>query len=242
MLTNPNINTILAVDDDADVRSTIVRTLERDGYQVIEASNSEAALRLARAERPNMIILDISLADTSGFDLCKDLRSMPFVNHTPILFLSVHNSAQYIAKALDSGGDDYLRKPFVPRELSARTRALLRRTKVRIKDSQNTLKLDPNGFRVILNDRTIILTPTEFNLLEYLCEHQDQHHTAQDLLENLWKYPSGGGDTALVRNHVRNLRRKIEDDPDHPQVIMSLHGRGYIVDADIVYMASSAYL
>lgn len=225
---------ILVVDDDPDVRSTISRTLGRDGYHLIEAEDGAHTLRLAQQHRPDLIILDISLSDTTGYDLCRQLRTMPFVNHTPVLFLSVHQSAQHVAKALDSGGDDYLRKPFVPRELSARVRALLRRARS-ASGGQNVVRLDPNSNSVYLDDRHIILTPTEYGLLEYLCNHQGEHHTANDLLEKLWNYPPGGGDTALVRNHIRNLRRKIEHDADHPAIIVSLHGRGYAVDAEIAY-------
>ncbi len=235
MITPDSTSTILVVDDDADVRATVGRTLERDGYQVLEAPNGETALRLARQARPDVIILDIMLSDISGYDLCMKLRALPIVNHTPILFLSVHHSAQHVAQALDSGGDDYLRKPFAPRELSARIRALLRRSVLRTSTSTNVLQLDPNIGQATLNGNPIPLTPTEFALLEYLCANPTLHHTANTLLENLWHYPPGKGDTALVRNHIRNLRRKLEDDPDHPTIVVSLHGRGYSIDAEVIY-------
>ncbi len=227
---------ILTVDNDSDVRAAIGRALEREGvYVIIEAEDGKTALRLAREYRPDMIILDITLADMNGFELCSHLRAMPFVNHTPILFLSVHQSAQYAAQALDSGGDDYMRKPFATRELNARVRALLRRTASRQSNSQPVLRLDSCNQSVQVNNRRITLTPTEYSLLEYLCRYQSDHHTAHSLLEKLWHYPAGGGDTALVRNHVRNLRRKIESDPDHPTIIVSLHGRGYTVCARVIW-------
>jgi len=230
---------ILTVDNDSDVRAAIGRALEREGrYVVIEAEDGRTALQLAQEYRPDVIILDVALDDMNGFDLCSHLRMMPFVNHTPILFLSVHQGAQYAAQALDSGGDDYLRKPFATRELNARVRALLRRTANRQIDSQPVLRLDSGNQKVQINNRRVSLTPTEYSLLEHLCRHQDEHHTAHNLLEDLWNYPPGGGDTALVRNHIRNLRRKIEIDPDHPTILVSLHGRGYTVCARIFWNMS----
>ena len=229
---------ILAVDDDPDVRATIKRVLERDLHHIIEAPDGQSALRLAREHRPDVIILDVSLPDINGFELCTMLRGMPFVNDTPILFLSVHQNAQAVARALDCGGDDYMRKPFATRELTARVRALLRRTAPRAPGKIAVLQFVPDKTAVIVDGRTVTLTPTEFALLKYLCEHPDEHHSATTLLENLWKYPPKGGDTALVRNHIRNLRRKIEPDPEHPAIIVSAHGRGYAIGATVDYRGS----
>lgn len=235
----PNLSktnaTVLAIDNDPDVRTTIGQVLKQDGYSVLEAENAQAALRLAQEHRPDLIILDILLRDSNGFDLCSRLRRMPFVESAPILFVSMQHDAQDIARALDSGGDDYLRKPFAARELSARVRALLRRSATHQMVTGTTLHLDASRHTVHVNDREVILTPTEFDLLKHLCTHRTEHHTAPRLLETIWQYPPGTGDTALVRNHIRNLRRKIETDPDHPAIIVSLHGRGYMVNAYVVH-------
>ena len=180
----------------------------------------------------SLIILDVTLPDMSGYELCTRLRAMPYADRTPILFLSGQHGAQHVAQALDCGGDDYLRKPFAMRELNARIRALLRRAKFdEPAGSAPELRLSPADNSVEIDGRHIVLTRTEFQLLRYLCENANRHHTASQLLESLWNYPPGRGDTALVRNHVRNLRRKIEHDPDRPSIIISSHGRGYTVNA-----------
>ena len=224
-------NMILTVDSDSVVRESIGRALQHDGHKVIEAADGQTAVKLAREYRPDVIIVDVTLSDMNGLELCTHLRSMPYINHTPILFVSAHHGAQYAAQALDCGGDDYLRKPFATRELTARVRALLRRSSRRLKPMRAVICLDAAKKTVTVNGRRVRLTPTEFALFDYLCQHPGEHHTAQELLEKLWDYPPGGGDAALVRNHIRNLRRKIEHDPNHPHIIVSMHGRGYTVDA-----------
>ena len=226
--------TILAVDDDADARGTIGRALKREGHIVVEATDAQSALRLAREYRPDLIVLDIGLPDMSGFDLCGRLRTLPFITDVPILFLSCYQGANHVAQALEAGGDDYMRKPFAAQEFSARVRALLRRSPARQDTRHPTLLLNSVNYSVRVNERQIELTPTEFGLLDFLCSDPADYHSANQLLEKLWQYPAGGGDTALVRNHIRNLRRKIEIDPDHPSIIISLHGRGYTVQADVV--------
>ncbi len=229
--------TILLADNDNDIRDAMVQGLRNQGYHVIEANNARAALELARHNRPDVLLLDLGLPDMSGFELCARMRALPFVNDVPILFLGTENDAEHVAQALDCGGDDYIRKPFAMSELIARIRALIRRSISRRFPILTTLHLEVDNYSVVVNKRRIALTPTEFSLLDFLCADPSQHHTANSLLETLWQYPPGGGDTALVRNHIRNLRRKIEEDPDHPRIIISLHGRGYTVNARVVHTA-----
>lgn len=232
MKTRPPL-TILLADSDADVRHVVRQALQTEGHYVLDADSARSALRLARADRPDMIILDATLHDMGGFELCTRLRALPFVTDVPILFLGRQHSANHVAQALDCGGDDYLRKPFIMSELHARVRALTRWTQRRRVKARATLHLELNTTTVRVNNRRVSLTPTEFNLLVHLCDNPSTHHTAHSLLESLWRYPPGGGDTALVRNHIRNLRLKIEDDPDHPQIITSQHGRGYTINARV---------
>jgi DNA-binding response OmpR family regulator len=226
---------ILAIDRDFGTRAVIHDTLEREGYHLLEAEDAQTALVLAREYRPAVIILDFALRDMSGLDLCTHLRATPFVDQTPILFISEHQNAQYAAEALNRGADDYLRKPFATRELSARVRALLRRAPGGKAQKINTVYIDMDGQNVWINNRIVELTPTEFGLLDYFCQHPNDLHTANDLLEKLWNYPPGGGDTALVRNHIRNLRRKIEANPDYPEIVVSMHGLGYTFNARVIY-------
>ncbi len=226
--------TILLADNSPDMRHGIRQSLQAEGYHVIDTDNARSALRLARYKRPDIIILDALLHDMSGYELCTHLRTLPIIMDVPILFLGVYHNADNIAQALDCGGDDYLRKPFAMNELSARIRALLRRATHRQFEPVPTLYLEESNYSVQINKRKVALTPTEFSLLDHLCENPATHHTANSLLETLWEYPPGGGDTALVRNHIRNLRRKIEDNPDQPKIIVSFHGRGYTINARVV--------
>ena len=229
---NPGPNTILTVHSDSTARKVIGRALAREGHAIIEAADGQTAVKLARTHRPDIIILDAMLPDMNGLELCAYLRTLPYATHTPILFVSDRLSAHYAAQALDSGGDDYLRLPFTSRELKARVRALLRRAERQDRlTAQPVLRLDASTRTVQINDCCTQLTATEYQLLEHLCQPPLRHHSAHDLLEALWGYPPHSGDTALVRNHIRNLRRKIESDQEHPHIIVSLHGRGYMINA-----------
>ena len=232
--------TILAVESNPSLRASICSELRREGLHVIEAENAQAALQLARVHRPDVIIMALMLSDMSGVDLCSRLRTLPFVDRTPILFVSENANAMSAAEALECGADDYLRVPFAMRELNARVRALLRRVPRRNQAGPTTVYIDSDHQTVWINNRDIELTPTEFSLLDYLCQRASDLHTASDLLEKLWNYPPGDGDTALVRNHIRNLRRKVEINSDYPEIIVSLHGRGYTVNARIATSSPTA--
>lgn len=224
--------TILVIEEDATIRDVIADALTHVDHQTIEAQDGHSALTFVREHRPELIILDSALPDTNPYELCNQLRNMPFATQALILFLSAEDDAGQVAQALDSGADDYLRKPFAARELRARVDALLRRSPAcEHRHNLTALRLDARRHSVIISGRQVRLTPTEFQLFEFLCRHQEDYHAAPTLLEKVWQYPPGTGDTALVRNHVRNLRRKIEPNPDLPEIVISLHGRGYSVRA-----------
>lgn len=228
-------NIILTVNDDSAEREAIGRVLQRAGaYRVLEAADGQTALRLAREYRPDVIILDAALHDMNSVDLCERLRKLPWVGDTPILFLSGQPTPEQIARALDSGGDSFMPNPHIHQELPARIRALLRRTPARGPTWPVTLSLCPGSSRAGVNGYSVTLTRTEFDLLDYLCRDPYQTYRTGELLEAVWGYPRGQGDGALVRNHVRNLRRKIEEDPEHPRILVSHPRRGYAVHARVV--------
>ncbi|MBI5930171.1 MAG: response regulator transcription factor [Chloroflexi bacterium] len=224
---------IMVVEDDETILETLERVLEREGHDVLGVLNSYEVLTVARESQPDLIILDMVLPGDNGLSLCTQLRKLPHLTDIPILFLTAYHSAHEIALALDAGGDDFMRKPFSTRELNARIRALLRRANRNKKEDVQHLMIDYNLRTVSVDQRVISLTPVEFDLLDFLCDYTDKYHTANDLLEKVWDYPSGSGDTALVRNHIHNLRNKLEYDPDRPRIIVSLHGRGYRINANI---------
>ena len=227
--------TVLVVESDAQQRQAVVQALQSAPYVLLETDNARETLRLARQCRPHVIILpDRALPDMHGHALCARLRTLPFVERAAILFLGQRPNADAVARALDCGGDDYLRRPFEVRELQARVRALARRARPQHTTASVTLHLDATNYSVRVEQRSVRLTPTEFALLSYLCGHPRQLHSAHSLLEALWGR-SSVGNTALVRNHIRNLRRKIEENPAHPRIIVSLHGRGYTVRANITH-------
>jgi two-component system, OmpR family, alkaline phosphatase synthesis response regulator PhoP len=169
-----------------------------------------------------------------GIALCRKLRGQPHTANTPIIFLTGNTSSNNVVDALNSGGDDFIRKPFVPRELIARVRAHIRRSALYGEDNIPIVRIIPTQYRIFIEDREVGLTRVEFDLLKYMCSAPHKLHSTEDLLAGVWQYPKGVGDAALVRNHIHNLRRKLEDDPERPMVIQSRHGRGYVVKARVL--------
>jgi DNA-binding response OmpR family regulator len=225
---------ILTVDDEPDVLGTLKRALERENYEVGQARSAHEALHKIAERRPDLLILDITMPPgMDGLELCKQLRADPRYVDLPILFLTAHAQTQEIVAGLDAGGDDYVTKPFVLTELSARVRALLRRSQP-ISQEQSILQLgkvclDSSTYRVRVDQNEVQLTATEHRLLRYLMEHPNQAHSAQHLLEVVWDYPANTGDPDLVRAHIRNLRNKLGDKADAERFIRTIHGIGYMV-------------
>lgn len=229
------MNRILLVESDAEVLAMIEQLLEREGYDVTKARSAQAAISALEGDAPDLCVLNATLPGVDGVALCRKLRAFPDTVNVPIIVLIDRDCVYTVADVLEAGGDDSLGKPFAQRELVARVRAQLRRSAIYSAASNElpVLSLRPASSSVVIDSREIMLTQVEFDLLDFLCRSPHQLHTTGDLLTNVWQYPRGTGDAALVRNHIRNLRRKLEADPEHPAVIQSRHGRGYVVRAHI---------
>lgn len=228
--------TIYIVDDDAEVLGTVWRALSREGHSVTLLESAAQARKAIANRRPDLMVLDIMMPEQDGLSFCEELRSHPQYSTIPILFLSAKWRTDDIVRGLDSGGDDYLTKPFELKELNARVRALLRRAPRALEESAvltvGELTLDGNTFQATTPQcRNIQLTSTEYRLLHHLMSAPDQAHSVRDLLDKVWEYPSGAGDPDLVRAHIRNLRAKLEPDSSQPDFIHTIHGVGYMVKA-----------
>lgn len=223
---------IVIVENDLETASMMDHFLKREGYKISCVYSVRDALVMLDKNIPDMLIIDTSSPSLDGIGLCQRLRTTSTCAHLPII-LTGHNTRHNVTEALGAGGDDFISKPVAPRELAARVRAHLRRVSGTLADALPTLQIVPETQTVVVNQREVILTQVEFELLNHLCRKPNQLHRTQDLLTEVWQYPHGSGDAALVRNHVRNLRRKIEDDPERPAIIQSRHGRGYSVRASI---------
>jgi len=217
------------VDDEPHIVELVRYNLTREGYEVITAGDGEAALARARADRPELIILDIMLPGSDGLEVCGQLRRETGV---PIIMLTAKSGELERVVGLEIGADDYVTKPFSPRELIARVRAVLRR-RVREVVSANaepvqigSLRLDPLTREVTLETRRIDLTAREFELLRLLMRHPNRVFTRDFLLEHIWGYDFYGS-TRTVDMHVSRLREKIEDDPSKPTYIVTVRGVGY---------------
>lgn len=220
---------VMLTDHDPSGLAKLEARLAEEKHHIVALSDATKIIETARANQPDLIVLDMDFPNTNSLIICNELRGLPHLTHIPILFLT--SRPNDIVNALDAGGDDLVVKPIDLEEVAARIRALLRRSQ-RV-NRLHSLQIDPQTKQVWVNDQQVYLTPTEFNLLDFLCEYKNCYHTATELLEKVWHYPGGTGDTALIRNHVHNLRTKLENIPNRPQIIVSLHGRGYRVNANI---------
>jgi DNA-binding response OmpR family regulator len=231
---------ILLVDDEQDLVWALRHGLNDEGYEVLTAYDGVEALAIARHHRPDLIILDIAMPRLDGLQTCYRLRRDPTMGAVPILFLSALNNVEDRVQGLEEGGDDYLVKPFALQELKARVRALLRRSRPapnggpRSEGRSSWLVVDPltldlSTRQVRVGERSRQLTPAEFDLLHYLMLHPGEIFPSQQLLEQVWNYPSETGDPGLVRWHIKNLRAKIEPNPTHPTYLRTVPHHGYIL-------------
>ncbi|HEV7678389.1 MAG TPA: response regulator transcription factor [Candidatus Dormibacteraeota bacterium] len=221
---------VLVIDDEAMIRKTVRLACEKEGYAVQEAENGAEALAKLDSFRPDIILLDLMLPDISGFDVCRDIRRAG--TKVPILILSAKTEEIDVVVGLEIGADDYISKPFRPRELLARIAAHLRKSRQeedRESDGRmvfRDLVIDANERRVYRNDEEIQLTHTEFDLLAFLASNAGKVLSREKILNSVWgyEYPI---ETRVIDVHVRNLRRKIEEDASHPLYILAVPGIGY---------------
>jgi DNA-binding response OmpR family regulator len=220
---------ILVVDDDRDLVDLLTYWLRGYGHEVVRAFDGEQAIARWRESRPDLVILDVEMPKLDGFEVC---RKMTNESTALVLFLTCHDREAEEVRALDLGADDYLRKPFSPRQLLARIRALSRRAASTPHVSATSLVtagpigLDSMRHEASRNGVKVRLTPIESRLLHLLLTHSGQVLTTEMIVERVWGYDDSG-DTGLVKTHIRHLRQKVEPEPNAPQYIVTVPGVGY---------------
>ena len=222
---------VLVVDDDVLVRDVVGRYLSRAGYQVTVAGDGEHALRAARANPPDLVVLDLMLPGVSGLEVCRRLRA---AGPVPVVMLTALGEEEDRIVGLELGADDYNTKPFSPRELVLRVASVLRRarspqTRTHVPPiDDDGLTVDVAGRRAVLGGQELALTVREFELLAFLIQHPGRAFTRSELLEQVWGWNFGDHSTVTV--HVRRLREKVEVDPTAPSRIATVWGVGYRYD------------
>jgi two-component system, OmpR family, alkaline phosphatase synthesis response regulator PhoP len=226
---------VLVVDDEQSIVTLLKYNLQQAGYEVITAMDGEEGKNLALTENPDFIILDLMLPKIDGIEVCKQIRQQR--KSTPILMLTAKDEEFDKVLGLELGADDYMTKPFSPREVIARVKAILRRTQHQPIVQEQTpeevdyykvssLKIYPEHYEAYFQDELLELTPKEFELLLYLAKHKGRVLTRDQLLSAVWNYDFAG-DTRIVDVHISHLREKIEQDSKKPTFIKTIRGLGY---------------
>ena len=221
---------IFVVEDEVDIARLIAHNLQAGGFGVQSFANASSVLTQAIRELPALFLLDVMLPGTDGFELCRHIRQTPTLSSTPVIFLTAKTSEADRVKGLELGGDDYITKPFSPRELLARIRTVLRGAGQSSSAAEvhrlGSLEIDVSSMTVLVDGRNVLTTVREFRLLEYFATHRGRVLTRDQLLDAVWK------ETPFVTPrsidvYIRRLREKIESDPRHPQYLKTLRGIGY---------------
>ena len=237
-----NKEKVLVVDDEASIRRILDTRLSMIGYVVITACDGEEALSLFKKEDPNLVILDVMMPKLDGYGVCQEIRKNSDV---PIIMLTALGDVADRITGLELGADDYVIKPFSPKELEARIRSVLRRTeKLQLSSTNNSnsgvvqfnfLKIDFNRRQVYKSDERIRLTGMEFSLLELLVSKSGQAFSRAEILQEVWGYtPERHVDTRVVDVHISRLRAKLEMDPSNPDLILTARGTGYLFQRIVV--------
>jgi DNA-binding response OmpR family regulator len=222
--------TVLVVDDEPIVREVVVSYLEREGYRTLEAGDGDTARRLVEEEPPGLVVLDVMLPGTDGLELCRWIRAR---SDLPVIMLTARGDEADRIVGLDLGADDYVTKPFSPRELAARVRTVLRRTEPNLGKAERLtfdgLDIDARTREVTKDGDSLRLTAKEFDLLWFMANHPRQVFSRDQLMDRVWGYEAAL-DTGTVTVHIRRLREKIEDDPSRPRFLQTIWGVGYRFD------------
>jgi two-component system, OmpR family, response regulator ResD len=222
-----SVTTVLVVDDEPIVREVVVSYLQREGYRTLEAEDGDRARELLESESPSLVVLDVMLPGTDGLELCRWIRGR---SELPIIMLTARGEEADRIVGLELGADDYVTKPFSPRELAARVRTVLRRSRSEVSEAERLsfeeLSIDARTHEVRKDGTELRLTAKEFDLLWFLARHPRQVFSRDQLMDRVWGYEAAL-DTGTVTVHVRRLREKIEDDPSQPRFLQTVWGVGY---------------
>ncbi len=222
-----DMTTVLVVDDEPIVREVVIRYLKREGYTTLEASDGELARIMLESQKPDLVVLDVMLPGTDGLELCRWIRSR---SELPVILLTARGEEADRIVGLELGADDYVTKPFSPRELAIRVRAVLRRSGAPVfseaRLDYGELTIDASTREVKKGDESLRLTAKEFDLLWFLASNPRQVFSRAQLMERVWGYEAAL-DTGTVTVHMRRLREKLEDDPSHPRLLETVWGVGY---------------
>lgn len=216
---------ILVVDDDPAISEMLVIVLQAEGFDTVAVQDGALAVGVFEREQPDLVLLDLMLPGMNGIDICRNIRKTSVV---PIIMLTAKTDTVDVVLGLESGADDYVNKPFKPKELVARIRARLRRNPDEPKQvlKVGDLRIDVPGHVVMRGEEELQLTPLEFDLLLELASNPSKVFTREELLEKVWGYRHAS-DTRLVNVHVQRLRGKVELDPENPQIVRTVRGVGY---------------
>jgi DNA-binding response OmpR family regulator len=221
------MTTVLVVDDEHTIREVVVRYLEREGYRTLEAADGNRARELLEGDSPDLVVLDLMLPGTDGLELCRWIRSR---SQLPVIMLTARGEESDRIVGLELGADDYVTKPFSPRELAARVRTVLRRAEPTVPENERLtfdgLMLNGQSREVTRDEAPVRLTAKEFDLLWFLASHPRRVFSRDDLMRRIWGY-SAALDTGTLTVHVRRLREKLEDDPSRPRYLETVWGIGY---------------
>lgn len=223
---------LLIVDDEPTLLETVEMRMRKEGFSTFVADSAEEGMRLFRRVKPDLIILDIMLPNRSGYDFCRAIRKEA---QTPIIFVTARNDEEDRIKGLEMGADDYVTKPFSLRELLSRIRAQLRRAYGELSDVDTSsdliyvkdLLIDRGRGHVLRDGKNLNLTPIEFRVLVYLAQNHEQALSRGQILDTVWGLDTPYDGDHTINVHIRRLREKVEIDPNHPSLILTVPGVGY---------------